>query len=805
MKISYNWLKSYIHPIPEPNALAQILTDCGLEVEAIESFESHKGGLKGLVVGEVLECEKHPNADRLHVTKVNIGTPEVLQIVCGAPNVAKGQKVIVATVGTMLYPTSGDSFEIRQSKIRGELSQGMICAEDEIGMGTSHDGIMVLPPETKLGTPAADYFSIYQDVTFEIGLTPNRVDAASHYGTARDIYAALFRQAEITLSMPAIPELAMGNTSVFDIEVQNNEACPRYSGLCIEGVVVKESPDWLKNALKSIGLKPINNIVDVTNYVLHELGHPLHAFDSNSIAGQKVVVRTCEAGTSFVTLDGVERKLSSEDLMICDAEKPLCIAGVFGGLSSGVSEKTTAVFIESAYFNPVWVRKTSKRHGLKTDASFRFERGADPDITITALKRAAALILDVAGGKIVSAVLDHYPSKIAAQEIEFNFQKAFQLIGQKIEKPIIHEIFKRLGIRILTESEEVVTVSVPHFKPDVLRQADLVEELIRIYGYNHIGIPEQMRQVHVVSPKPDKHRVINHLSDRLVANGFTECINNSLTSSAYLNADAQFDQSSLVKILNPLSGELDVMRSQMIFGLMENISYNINRQSTDLKLFEFGRTYHKTEKGYSENEWLAIASTGKIYKENWQKLSNAADHHFIAGILEQLIQSVLGTQLRLAKQTTAFSGLSEAIEIISGNKSIAFYGKAICKHFDIQESVFFGIIDFGALLKQLSKSVIEYREVPKFPKVRRDLALLIDQQVQFREIEDIAWQTERKILKKVNLFDIYQGDKLEKGKKSYAVSFEFQDETQTLSDQQVEKTMKRIIDALGEKLGASLR
>lgn len=808
MKISYNWLKKYIEPIPKPEQLAQILTNTGLEVESIESFESHKGGLKGLVVGEVLECKKHANADRLYVTKVSIGTSEILQIVCGAPNVAKGQKVIVATAGTILYPTTGEPFEIKESKIRGELSQGMICAEDEIGLGHAHDGIMVLDVDAQVGTPAADYFHVYHDVIFEIGLTPNRVDAASHYGTARDIYAALFRQSDVKLSMPIIPELNVANDTNFEIVVENIEACPRYSGICIAGVQVKESPDWLKYALKSIGLKPINNVVDVTNFVLHELGHPLHAFDLHQIQGRKVVIRTCPEGTSFVTLDGIERKLSSEDLMICDAEKPMCIAGVFGGQASGVTEKTTAVFIESAYFNPVWVRKTSKRHGLKTDASFRFERGADPDITIAALKRAAALILEVAGGHIASKILDHYPQPIPAPNIEFNYRKAFQLIGHEIEKNLVIEIFKRLGLSILSQSDDSITVSVPHFRPDVLRPADLVEELIRIYGYNHIDVPKRTYLSHVISPKPDKHRLVNHLSDRLVAHGFVECMNNSLTSSAYFADDKQFEQSDLVRIMNPLSSELDVMRNQMIFGLLENMQYNLNRKANDLKLFEFGRTYHKTDKGYSEKEWLALACTGKVFEENWQKLSFPANINYLIGVIEHLIRSLLGKHTRLPKQPTQCPWMSDSVEILIGQKSAALAGlanRAIIKRFDIHEPVYFGVIDFGMLIKILAKTEIEYREVPKFPKVRRDLALLIDQKVQFSEIEELAWKTEKKILKKVNLFDVYQGDQIQKGKKSYAISFEFQDENQTLSDHQVEKTMQRIVDALGEKLGASLR
>jgi phenylalanyl-tRNA synthetase beta chain len=808
MKISYNWLSNYISPLPEPSQLAELLTNCGLEVESINSYESIKGGLEGLVVGEVLECEPHPNADRLSITRVNVGTGDVLQIVCGAPNVAKGQKVVVAKVGTMLFPSEGEAFEIKQSKIRGELSQGMICAEDEIGLGASHDGIMELAATAIPGTKAAEYFNIYSDTVFEIGLTPNRVDAASHFGTARDLYAVLFESDDIKLQLPLLTEHSITKHVKWDIKIENTAACPRYSGICIQDVKVSESPDWLKNSLKAIGLKPINNIVDATNYVLHELGHPLHAFDLNKVAGAQIVVRTCAEGTPFTMLDGKEIKLSAEDLMICDNEKPMCIAGVFGGIDSGVSEQTTSVFIESAYFNPVWVRKTAKRHGLKTDASFRFERGADPEITLTALKRVTAIICDIAGGHVISEILDHYPQPIEANIVKFSISGAERLIGENIKKGIILKIFGRLGMECDIIDEDNLMVKVPAFKPDVLRQADLVEELLRIYSYNKIAMPEKMRVAHVVAPKPDKLRLVNHISNHLVARGFTECMNNSLTSMEYMQSDQGFSKEEFIKILNPLSSELDVMRTSLLFGLLENVSYNRKRQMEQLKLFELGRTYHKLEGKIKEREWLSILTTGNVFEENWNKLQLPADYYFISGLIEQIIQTIAGDKIKKEKKEVEIPGIENAIAYFSGEKQIASFGKVIApvqKHFDLNMPVFYGTIDMSILFRLHAKNQIKYKEVAKFPRVRRDLALLVDKNVKFQDIETLAWQTERKLLQKINLFDIYEGDKLEAGKKSYAVSFEFQDETQTLSDQQVEKTMKRIIDVLGEKLGTTLR
>jgi phenylalanyl-tRNA synthetase beta chain len=708
----------------------------------------------------------------------------------------------------MLFPSEGEAFEIKQSKIRGEMSQGMICAEDEVGSGTSHDGIMVLAATAIPGTKAAEYFNIYSDTVFEIGLTPNRVDAASHFGTARDLYAVLFESDDIKLQLPLLTEPSITKHVKWDIKIENTEACPRYSGICIQDVKVSESPDWLKNSLKAIGLKPINNIVDATNYVLHELGHPLHAFDLDKVAGRKVVVRTCAEGTPFTMLDGKEIKLSAEDLMICDNEKPMCIAGVFGGIDSGVSEQTTSVFIESAYFNPVWVRKTAKRHGLKTDASFRFERGADPEITLTALKRVTAIIRDIAGGHIISEILDHYPQPIEANIVKFSISGAERLIGENIEKDIILKIFGRLGMECNIIDEDNLMVKVPAFKPDVLRQADLVEELLRIYSYNKIAMPEKMRMAHVVAPKPDKLRLVNHISNHLVARGVTECMNNSLTSFDYLQVDQSFRKEESVKILNPLSSELDVMRSSLLFGLLENVSYNSKRQMEQIKMFELGRTYHKLEGKIKEREWLSILTTGNVFEESWNKLQLPADYYFISGLIEQIIQTIAGDKIKKEKKEVEIPGIENAIAYFSGEKQIASFGKVVApvqKHFDLNMPVFYGTIDMSMLFRLHAKNQIKYKEVAKFPRVRRDLALLVDKNVKFQDIESLAWQTERKLLQKINLFDIYEGDKLEAGKKSYAVSFEFQDETQTLSDQQVEKTMKRIIDVLGEKLGTTLR
>lgn len=808
MRISYNWLKNYISPIPSAEDCARLLTDTGLEVESMETYESVQGGLRGLVIGEVIACIKHPNADRLSVTQVNINAKEPLKIVCGAPNVAVGQKVVVAMIGAVLCPTSGESFEIKQSKIRGERSQGMICAEDEIGLGKSHDGIMILDDNAEIGSSAADYFKISTDTVFEIGLTPNRVDAASHYGTARDLYAALYKRDDVALIFPALKTFNSNSTIDFKIEIENKAACPRYSGICISGVKVEQSPTWLKNALSAIGLKSINNVVDITNYVLHELGHPLHAFDLNRIKGNKILVKTCSEQTSFVTLDGIERKLSQEDLMICNAEEPMCIAGVFGGLKSGVNENTTSLFIESAYFNPVWVRKTSKRHGLKTDASFRFERGADPEITLIALQRAVNLILEVCGGEVSSSLFDVYKGELQQHQVNLSYAFCDKLIGQKIDRETIKKILERLGITLLEEDENSLKLKIPFFKPDVTRAADVVEEILRIYGYNNIGMPEKMRISQVVLPKPDKLRSINHLSDFLVANGFTECMNNSLSSSTYLESDEKFKKEQAVKILNPLSSELDIMRNQMLFGLLENLSYNINRQSDHLKLFEFGRTYHKKLAGYEENEWLALTSMGNIYDENWLKQESAADFHFLRGMVEQLLKKSLGSKYKIEPFETELAGLEHTIALKYGNSDLAYIGlvkPSVRKIFGIQQPVVYALIDFECLFHAVANTRVKYAEVPKFPKVKRDLALLIDQHITFHQLEQLAYQTESKILKKVNIFDIYQGDKLASGKKSYALSFEFVDENKTLSDTQIEKAMQSLIDAYGTKFGAKLR
>jgi len=808
MRISYNWLKNYINPIPSAEDCARLLTDTGLEVESMETYESVQGGLRGLVIGEVIACIKHPNADRLSVTQVNVNAIEPLQIVCGAPNVAVGQKVVVAMIGAVLYPTSGESFEIKQSKIRGELSQGMICAEDEIGLGKSHDGIMILDNNAEIGSSAADYFKISTDTVFEIGLTPNRVDAASHFGTARDLYAALYKKDDVALIFPNLKTFNAISTVDFQIEIENTAACPRYSGICISGVKVEQSPAWLKNTLSAIGLKSINNVVDITNYVLHELGHPLHAFDLNQIKGNKIVVKTCSEQTSFVTLDGIERKLSQEDLMICNAEEPMCIAGVFGGLKSGVNDNTTSLFIESAYFNPVWVRKTSKRHGLKTDASFRFERGADPEITLIALQRAVNLILEICGGEVSSSLFDVYKDKLQQHQVNLSYAFCDKLIGQKIDRETIKKILERLGISMLEEVENSLKLKIPFFKPDVTRSADVVEEILRIYGYNNISMPEKMSISQVVLPKPDKLRSINHLSDFLVANGFTECMNNSLSSSTYLESDEKFKKEQVVKILNPLSSELDIMRNQMLFGLLENLSYNINRQSDHLKLFEFGRTYHKKLAGYEENEWLALTSIGNIYDENWLKQESAADFHFLRGMVEQLLKKSLGSKYKIEPFETEIAGLEQTIALKHGNSDLAYIGmvkSSVRKIFGIQQAVVYALIDFESLFHAIANTRVKYAEVPKFPKVKRDLALLIDQHITFHQLEQLAYQTESKILKKVNIFDIYQGDKLASGKKSYALSFEFVDENKTLSDTQIEKAMQSLIDAFGTKLGAKLR
>lgn len=822
MKISFSWLSEYLQTGLTPQQVGDKLTGCGLEVETIEAFESVPGGLRGLVVGEVKEKVKHPNADKLSLTKVDVGGPGLLSIVCGAPNVEAGQKVIVATVGTTVHPVSGEPFEIKKSKIRGELSEGMICAEDEIGLGGSHAGIMVLDPSAKVGTPATEFFGIQDDHVFEIGLTPNRADAASHFGVARDLSAVLLadelQTSPLAEHKPAAlpPVISFGDDlpeSPVSVELKNPEACIRYSGICISGLEVKPSPEWMQNRLRAIGVRPINNVVDVTNYVLHELGQPLHAFDAEKIAGKKVVVKKVAEGTPFVTLDGVERKLSENDLMICDAETPMCIAGVFGGLNSGVSESTRTIFLESACFEPVHVRKTSKHHALKTDSSFRFERGTDPEMTVFALQRAVRLLQEVAGGTVSGSLIDIYPVKVEPQEIAFPYSVCDTLIGKKIEHATIRKILLALGIEVVSEGTDALLLAVPAFKVDVTRAADVVEEVLRVYGYNNIGFPESLHASLSYAPKPDPEKVVEVVSTLLAAQGFQEILNNSLTRAAYEELLEQSENVSAVPLLNPLSSDLGIMRRTLLFGGLETIAYNQKRKHSDLRLFEPGKTYLKKNNPgegkwpYIELQRFALFMTGRREPESWNTKSDAVGFYD----LKTVVQSVV-TRLGFedAKMDASVSPeFAEALNVVVRKKEVARFGRVsakILKALDVTGDVFYAEFDWDAVLSLLAASKgPRFTEVPKFPSVRRDLALVLDRKVSYKDVEELAWQTEKQLLREVNLFDVYEGEKLGGDKKSYAVSFILQDDVATLTDKQIEKTMERLSKAYTEKLGATIR
>ncbi|CAN5885527.1 phenylalanine--tRNA ligase subunit beta [soil metagenome] len=821
MKISLNWLNDYIKTELTPQEIGAKLTACGLEVESIEDFESVKGGLRGLVVGEVIEKIKHPNADKLSLTKVNIGQAELLSIVCGAPNVEAGQKIIVATIGTMVHPTTGEPFEIKKSKIRGELSEGMICAEDEIGLGESHAGIMILDAAAKVGTSAAEFFGLSNDHVFEIGLTPNRADAASHFGVARDLSAVLL--AEELQKNPAATHLPAAlpaanafeddlPASAIEVEVQNPEACIRYSGIVINGIEVKASPGWLQNRLKAIGLRPINNVVDVTNYVLHEIGQPLHAFDVEKITGNKIVVKKVAAGTTFISLEGTERKLSENDLVICDAEKPMCIAGVFGGLNSGVTETTKSIFLESACFEPVHVRKTSKFHTLKTDASFRFERGTDPEITVYALQRATKLLQEIAGGEVASAVIDIYPVKVEPKEIAFAFSNCDTLIGKSIEHNTIKKILRALGIEIDSEGKDALLLSVPAFKVDVTRAADVVEEVLRIYGYNNIAFPDFVRSSLSYAPKPDPEKLRETVAEFLAANGFSEILNNSLTKAAYYDL-LKTDAASNVVILNPLSSDLGILRRSLLFGGLETIAYNQKRKSPDLRLFESGKTYFKkanAEEGkwpYFEMQRLSFFMTGRKNPEGWNSSNEKLDFFDLKAAVQQVLERLGFNESKTdAIETPEFS---EGLKTTFRKKEVVRYGrvsKNILKALDISGDVYYAEFDWDAVLSLVAGSKeIHFTGVPKFPSVRRDLALVLDKKVSYKEVEELAWQTEKNLLREVNLFDVYEGDKIAGDKKSYAVSFILQDNDATLTDSQIEKIMEKLTKNYSEKLGAVIR
>ncbi|WP_295334753.1 phenylalanine--tRNA ligase subunit beta [Flavobacterium sp.] len=806
MRISYNWLKQFIKIDLKSEDTAAILTDLGLEVEVVEKYQSVRGGLEGVVVGHVLTCEKHPDADRLKITTVDLGDGAPVQIVCGAANVAAGQKVPVATIGTKLFDKDGNEFEIKKGKIRGQESHGMICAEDELGLGTSHDGIMILEDKLKPGTPCAQVFSIENDEVFEIGLTPNRADAMSHMGVARDLRASLLQKnSNIELITPSVSTFRIDKRTLkIDVDVKDSKLAPRYCGVTISGVTVKESPEWLKNRLKAIGLTPKNNIVDVTNYILHDLGQPLHAFDAAKISG-KIIVKTVAAGTKFTTLDDVERTLHEEDLMICDEKGPLCLAGVFGGKSSGVTETTNAIFLESAYFNPVSIRKSAKRHSLNTDSSFRFERGIDPNITEFALKRAALLIKEVAGGEVTSDIIDLYPKKIEDFPVFLHFEKANKLIGQELPKETIKKILASLDIKVTTVSDAGLGLIIPSYRVDVQREIDVIEEILRVYGYNNINFTKKLNATVSNSARTEDYKVQNIVAAQLNGLGFHEMMANSLTTPDYVGLSDMLKEEYNVMMLNPLSNDLSAMRQSLLFSGLEAVSYNINRRNGDLKLFEFGKTYHKLPSGYDEPKHLTLFVSGNRNAESWTNPQKPSDFFLFKGYVRSVLER-LGIH-KIQNKPAASDVFAEGIAIASGNDTLVEFGtvkKSILKHFDIKQEVFYADFNWNLILKLIG-SKIKFTDIPKYPEVRRDLALLVDETIAFDAIYNIARQTEKSLLKDVNLFDVYQGKNLPEGKKSYAVSFTLQDNTKTLTDEQIDKIMSKLLKNMENELGASLR
>jgi phenylalanyl-tRNA synthetase beta chain len=803
MKISYNWLKQYIQLKESAQEIANLLTHSGLEVESVEQVESIKGGLEGVVIGEVLTCKKHPDADKLSLTTVDIGQGTVVPIVCGAPNVAAGQKVVVATVGATLYPGEGGPLKIKKAKIRGEVSEGMICAEDEIGFSTSHAGIMVLDTNLPNGTPAARYFNVEPDYVLEIGLTPNRADAASHIGVVRDLRALLHRPYQL----PSVEAFTVhqGGKPI-EVIVENTEAAPRYSGIIITGLTVQESPKWLRKRLESIGLSPINNVVDVTNFVLHELGQPLHAFDMAKIRGNQVIVKTVSPGTTFVTLDGQERKMHDTDLMICNAEEPMCIAGVFGGVTSGVTAETSAIFLESAFFSPAYIRKTSQRHGLKTDASFRFERGTDPNITVYALKRAALLILEVAGGIVSSDILDIYPEPVTDFEVNLTYKNTDRLIGKALERETIKDILTNLDIRITRETADALQLRIPPYRVDVQREADIIEEILRIYGYDNIAIPDRLHADYLAEfPAVDKNKLQAKITSLLSGNGFYEIITNSLTKPAYTDKFSAITSGQNVEILNKLSEDLGVLRQTLLFSGLEVILYNINRRQKELKLFEFGTTYHRSEGKYIEKNRLALFLTGDKHTESWQTKSKSVDFHDMAGAVEKVLQRMHIRNVESKETELAIFSYGLCYKI--NNREVINLGllqPTVTKFLDIKAQVFYADIDWDLLVRQYSGNLV-VTEVSKYPEVRRDLSLVMDKRVSFNTIKQLAISSERRLLKAVNVFDVYEGENIEPEKKSYAVSFVLQDESATLTDAVIDKTMQRLMQVFEKELNAVIR
>ena len=818
MNISFKWLKDYLKSDLTAEEATTILTDIGLEIEGFERVESIKGGLAGVVVGEVLTCTNHPDSDHLHLTTVDVGSGEPLQIVCGASNCRQGLKVMVATIGTTLHPIdSEEEFKIKKSKIRGVESFGMLCAEDELGIGRDHAGIMELNPEAVVGTPAKEYLGLEEDYLLEIGLTPNRVDAASHYGVARDL-AAYLRAAgrPVSLSLPSVEEWKVDNTSfATEVVVEDKEGAPRYAGVNISGVTVAPSPEWLQNYLRVIGINPKNNVVDVTNFVLHELCQPLHSFDADKIEGNKIVVRTCAEGTKFTTLDGTERTLAEADLMICDASKPMCIAGVFGGADSGVTDSTRNVFLESAYFNPVRVRKSAKRHGLNTDSSFRFERGIDPCNTIYALKRAALLIKELAGGEITSEITDICSDTFEPFRFDITFKQINSLIGKEIPEATVREILAALEVAVEAENGGTLSVAVPRYRVDVQRPADLIEDILRIYGYNNVEIPERMSSSLSYVQKPDKERLTNLVADMLSSMGFTETMSNSLTKAAYYEDLKAYPAENCVKIMNPLSADLGVMRQTLLFNMMEAVQLNTNHRQADLKLYEFGNCYYfnpsrKEEGGlapYSERGRLAILVTGQQQAQSWNVKGAQSDYFFLKSVAEKLLRRFGVDIYSLQCRGTESDLYDEAVSFGQGKElfTIGSVSSKIRKMFDIKAEVYFLEMEWDTLLRNTKKHKVSASELPKFPEVKRDLALLVDAGVTFEELRRMAFGVEKKLLKSVSLFDVYQGDKLPAGKKSYALTFILRDNERTLDDKTIERIMNNLIKQYTDKAGAQIR
>ena len=820
MNISYNWLKRYLDADITAERMAEILTKLGLEVEEFEKIETIKGGLKGVVVGEVLTCEDHPDSDHLHITTVDVGAEAPLQIVCGAANCRKGLKVMCATVGAVLYPIDSDEeFKIKRSKIRGVESLGMLCAEDELGIGRNHEGIMELPAEAVVGTPAKEYLHIADDYLIGIGLTPNRVDAASHIGVARDLAAYLKSRGErVEYKLPSVDGFKVDDTSrTIEVEVVNREAAPRYAGITVSDCKIAPSPEWMQNELRAAGINPKNNLVDITNYVLFELGQPLHAFDADKIEGQKVVVRSANDGEKFVTLDGVERTLTDNDLMICSAERPMCIAGVYGGQDSGISDETVNVFIESAYFDPVWVRKTAKRFGLNTDASFRFERGIDPNIQVYALKRAAMLMQELAGGRITSEIIDINPTPAKDFEFEFSLDRARKLIGKDIPEQTFMTILEALDVKVLSRDGEVLQVAVPPYRVDVQREADLIEDVLRVYGYNNIEISDHVNSTLSYAPKPDKARLQNVASDYLSANGYTEIMSNSLTKAAYYEQSDSYPVERCVKILNPLSQDLNVMRQTLLFNALEAVELNVNRRNGNLKMYEVGNCYafaqekaaeENTLAKYEESYRIGITVTGLATQLSWNTKAEPSSFFTLRAIVEKLLKRFGIDIYSLQCESLDCDLYADAIVFKQGPKEVLRMGVVspiVRKKFDIKQEVYFAEIDFDQLIKMTKKSKVQFKELSKFPEVKRDLALLVNKNVTFSQLRSIAFATEKKLLKSVSLFDVYEGDKLPEGKKSYALSFILEDKSQTLTDKQIERTMSNLQTQLEQKAGAEIR